>query len=268
MTTFNKKVEILVSGASFVKGHGLIQESNDPKLWVNQLSKSTFENANICNVAKVGKDNEWIFLEAMSNLIKKDYDLLIVGWAPIPRFNFHAGLELYPVDTKLDGSHDYHLNNHVTVRGKDLKKIGDGLLRIHNDHWDFLKLVKYVNALIELQVRCRKKKIVFFNCHVPFPLNFFERKNIQLPSDLSEYEQNLLSVDSRDDDEIFALYNMIHDHYDSYGTIHPDLWVNLYDPFVNLMVDQAPHSLGHPGYKSQDIFVEKLLPKFREIVLK
>jgi hypothetical protein len=267
MTIDTETFEVLVSGASFVKGYGLEYTSDDPKLWVNQLVQSTFKSAKVNNVAMVGRSNEWIFLEAMSNLIKKNYDLLIVGWAPIPRFNFHVGLELYDVMTKLDASRDYHLNNYKTVYGKDLVKIKNGLLKIHNDHWDLVKLIQYVNALIEVQVKCRKKKIVFFNCHMDVPQDFFVKKDIQLPSDLTEYEKNLLDVDARDDSEIFALYNMIHEQYDNYGTIHPELWANLYKSFVSMKIDEAPHAPQHPGYLSQDIFVKTLLPQFQEIVL-
>lgn len=263
----DKKVEVLVSGASFVAGHGLNHTSSDPKLWVNQMIHSTFKNVTINNVATVGRNNEWIFLEAIGNLIKKDYDLLIVGWAPIPRFNFHVGLELYEVSTKFQHNIDYHINGGMTIFGKDLKKIRDQLFKIHNDHWDLLNLIKYVNALIAIQVTCRKKKIIFFNCHVNLPQDFFIKKNIQLPSDLSKYEQELLSVDTRDDTEIIALYNMIHNQYDNYGNIHSELWANLYKSFMSLKIDDAPYSSDHPGYKSQDKFVEELLPKFQEIVL-
>ena len=147
----NQKLEVLVCGASFVQGRGLDHQVEDPKLWVNQLINNTFDSASINNTALVAKSNEWIFLETMSNLIKKNYDLLIVGWAPIPRFNFHVGLELYDTTTKLDLSKSAHnINNNVIVTGKQLSKIGDELLKIHNDHWDFLKLIKLQFRLFEL----------------------------------------------------------------------------------------------------------------------
>jgi hypothetical protein len=216
----------------------------------------------------VGRDNEWICLEAINNLIKNDYDLLIVGWAPIPRFNFHVGLELYDTNTKLDLSRDkYCINNDITITGKELNKIGDSLLKIHNDHWDLLKLVKYVNTLIELQVTARKKKIIFFNPHIKLSQDFFVKKEIKRPSDLSKYEQDLLSVDTRDDQEIFDLYNMIHTDYQMYGGVHSELWANLYNPFIDLQIDNAPHAAKHPGYQSQEVFVKEFLPAFQNIVL-
>lgn len=264
----NQPIEVLVSGASFVRGHGLDHDKDDPKLWVNQLVNNAFDSVSINNVAEVGRDNEWIFLEAMSNLIKKNYDLLIVGWAPIPRFNFHVGLELYDTRTKLDATKtEININNNMTITGKELSKIGDALLRLHNDHWDFLKLVKYVNSLVELQVNIRKKKIIFFNPHNDLPQDFFVKKNIKYPSELSKYEEDLLNVATRDDEEIFALYDMIHNDYQRYGGIHAELWANLYNPFINIMVDGAPHAKSHPGYQSQEIFVKEFLPAFRNIVL-
>jgi hypothetical protein len=76
---------------------------------------------------------------------------VLVAWSAIPRFNIHAGLELYPVLTRLERSVDVNVNPGVTYKASWLNQIGDNLRRIHNDHWDTLDLVKYVNVLTRCQ---------------------------------------------------------------------------------------------------------------------
>jgi hypothetical protein len=174
------------------------------------------------------------------------------------RFNFHVGLELYTVSTNLRNE-DININNNVNISGKWLSSLGDNLRKIHNDHWDILNLVKYVNVLIKLQEHTGGK-IVFVNSLGPWPDNYFQPKLINLPSDLSEYEQNLLQVDTRDDEEVFQLYKMIHDHYDSYGGIRANYWLNLYQSLRTLQIDTVSDIDNHPGYKSQEVYSQYLVP--------
>lgn len=247
----------MVVGCSFAYGAGLRLENQDPSLWVNQL----FSNADLTNVAKTGANNSWIFLETVSQLRKQRYDLVLVAWTAIPRYNFHVGLELYPVHTMLNkASVDVNLNSHVTVSGKWLTSIGDNLNKIHNDHWDLLDLVKYINTLIELQVTARGGKLVFVNSLGPWCNNYFEHKKITLPSDLDPYVQNLLEVEHRDDSDIFKLYNMIHAQYADHGGIQESYWLNLYNSLRKQQIDTASDHDLHPGYKSQTAYVEYLAP--------
>jgi hypothetical protein len=250
------KKTVLVVGCSYTQGHGLKYESADTNLWVNKFFPPC--NYQITNAARSGANNHWIFLETMSQMIKNNYDIVLVGWTSIPRFNFHVGLELYTVSTKLRNV-DVNINNNVTISGKWLNSLGDNLRKIHNDHWDLLNLVKYVNVLIKLQEHTGGK-IVFVNSLGPWSNNYFESKLINLPSDLSEYEQNLLQVDTRDDQEIFRLYKMIHNHYDSYGGIRANYWLNLYQSLRSLQIDPVSDTDDHPGYKSQEVYSQYLGP--------
>lgn len=252
----NKK--ILVVGCSYTYGHGLDTTIDDPKLWINQLCNKLLPGATITNLAKTGKNNHWIFLETMSELIKNDYDYVFVGWTEISRLNYHVGLELHTIDTMLNDSHDISIVAGETLTKKWLSGTGDRLRKIYNDHWDLLDLVKYVNTLIEIQVKCRNKKIFFINSLTNLPPNYFKKQEINLPSDLSEFEQNLLSTNLRDDTEIFALYDMIHRHYNEYGGINEDYWLNLYESLGALRIDVISKTDDHPGYLSQDIFVKYL----------
>lgn len=256
----NSKKKVLVVGCSFTCGTGLKLERCDPALWVNQL----FFDADITNVAKAGANNQWIFLETISQLLTQSYDIVLVAWSAIPRYNFHVGLELHPVETMLADC-DVNLNSKVTISGKWLKSIGKNLNKIHNDHWDLLALVKYVNSLIELQVNTRNQKLIFVNALGPWCNNYFLQKKIQLPSDLDQYEQELLEIANRDDQDIFALYDMIHLQYRKYGGIHEHNWLNLYNSLSAQKVDVASSSDRHPGYASQAAYVKYLAPMLQKI---
>ncbi len=253
--------KILVSGCSFANGSGLPGEHSNPRIWPIQLANK-LQSKELNNVSKSGANNHWIFLETVSELIKNEYDLVLVQWSAIPRYKFKVGLELYTVDSMLD--RDINLVGKQTVSKKWLSEIKERLLRIHNDHWDILDLVKYVNVLIEIQVQCRKKQIFFVNGLGPWSDQYFVKKQIQLPGDLDSYTYNLLQVDQRDDDEVFQLYDMIHDHYQQFGGIQEQHWLNLYQSQMSTKIDTVSREDRHPGYQSQDVFAEEYYCKILE----
>jgi hypothetical protein len=251
------EIKVLVVGCSMTYGHGLVHESSDPDLWVNRIFPQ--EKYIVTNLSKSGHNNHWIFLETMSSLLTETYDIVLVGWSAIPRFNFYVGLELYSAQTML-ADKDINLNNNITISGKWLKSIGNNLKKIHNDHWDFLDLIKYINTLILIQEKKNNGQIFFVNTLGPWPNNYFTKKEINLPSDLTPFEQNLLQVDTRDDDEIFQLYDMIHKHYRTYGGICEDHWLNLYSSLRSMQIDNVSDTDPHPGYQSQKAFEQYLTP--------
>jgi len=251
---------VLVVGCSLTYGAGLPQQVNSPKLWVNQICSGL----HIDNRARIGANNQWIFLEAMTALREHKYDLAIIGWSVIPRYNFHVGLETYTVETKLNEDFDININNHPTFTSRWLRDTGDRLRSMHNDHWDILNIVKYVNTLIELQETCRNSRVLFVNTASPWSNRYFEKTVVQLPSDLDPYVQSLLQVTTRDDNEIFALYNMIHEHYARYGGIQEQHWLNLYQSLTSMQVDQISNKDPHPGIQSQDVFAQYLAPILKD----
>lgn len=260
----SKENNILVAGCSFTKGFGFDLEDKDPDLWVNKL----FDGMGyVNNIATTGLNNESIFHAVSAELLQKDYDIVLVCWSAIPRYNFDIGLECYYTKT-IPGSHTINIHPGKVFTKQKLKKIHDQLLELHNDHWDILKMVQYVNILISLQVKLKNKKIYFVNGIGPWSNDFFTRqKDWDYPNeidDLDDYTKFLLFVETRDDDEIKILYNKIHDGYQFAGGIQESYWLNLYDSLDNLKVDTAPLSNYHPGYKSQEIFVNKFKKQLME----
>lgn len=251
-------MKILAAGCSFTKGMGLDLQQHDPRLWVNQL----LHGHSVTNLAKGGRNNNWIFLATMSALITDRYDLVLVGWTSIPRYCVHVGLETWSVHTMLRQSVDINLHGKIKFTGRWLDQLGSDLDKIHNDHWDLLDLVKYVNVLAEIQ-HSRGSKIIFVNSLGPWSSGFFDRKIWQTPDQLSAYEQDLLDVQNRSDDQVHELYDMIHTQYDQYGGIRPDLWLNLNQSLRSMQVDQVSLTDQHPGYQSQDEFVRQLGPQLQ-----
>lgn len=245
----------LIVGCSYAKGYGLPGEEKNPELWSNRLFDS---GTYVKNLSRSGANNDWIFLETVGALLKNHYDVVVVSWTVIPRFNFTVGLELYSTYSMLD-----HFSNDVNIVGKQtfkqdwMKDIGDKLRIIHNDHWDILKLVKYINVLIEIQ-NSRQQAIFFVNALLPWPVDFFNHKLVTLPSDLNSYTQKILDVDRRDDPESLALYNMIHDQYRQFGGIKENHWLNLYQNLLSMTVDMVSKDNKHPGIKSQAVFAAYL----------
>jgi hypothetical protein len=258
MTKFNK---ILLVGCSFSNGSGLPREHNNSRIWANQLT-AKLGACTINNVSRTGANNHWIFLETISALIKDRYDLVLVEWSAIPRYRFKVGLELYSVDSLLD--RDVNLVGGETITAKWLSEIKNRLLRIHNDHWDILDLVKYVNTLIELQTKLAQGKIFFINGLGPWSDQYFAKKQIYVPSDLDEYTHNLLHATDRCDDEIFQLYNMIHNNYAAYGGIQEKYWLNLYQSQQSLKIDVVSTVDLHPGYNSQDLYADYFYQQIQE----
>jgi hypothetical protein len=228
-------MKILACGCSFTKGHGLKYENNDPCLWINQLLDRLGGDLN--NISNHGYNNRTIFLETLHELSYNNYDLVVVAWSVLPRWNLNLGFELYSTFSHLA---QYPVNtNQKNFSVAWQKELKNKLLEGHNDHWHLLEMIKYVNILVNLQKNLKKQKIVFVNTFGPWTDNFFTKKNISLPNELTEYEQDLLNVETRDDSEIFALYNLMHKQYLDAGGVQEQQWLNLYNSFKKLQVDNA-----------------------------
>ena len=246
---------MLTCGCSLTAGIGLEFQKNDPTLWINQLSNKL--GYNLTNISEGGKNNDWIFVETMLDLAKHKYDAVVVAWSLLPRINIDLGLELYVTGSRLKGVHTIKTNE-KTFSKKWQQDAGDKLLEAYSYHWDFLKLVKYVNIL-----KSQHKHIYFVNTFGPWSDNFFTKIDARLPDDLDEFTQDLLNVKTRDDIEIFQLYDMIHKQYDNAGGISSDRWLNLYDSFEKNELDKANDN-SHPGYLSNNRYTEMLYPILKE----
>lgn len=249
--------KILIVGCSMSAGTGFDLGLESPDIWPNLLCKRLAPEAELTNLSSTGVNNHWIANEAASAIRRCQYDLVLVAWTNIPKYNIPIGLETYSVHSRLWDT-EINLNNNVTVSIEWLRELGDRLRRYHKDHWDILDLIKYVNNLAFMQDSRQANSIFFINALGPWPVDYFKRKSWQVPSELDSYTQNMLQVDTRDDDEIRRLYNMIHDQYDHYGGILEGRWLNLYNNFRITAVDQVTDTNKHPGPRSQIVYADMI----------
>jgi hypothetical protein len=250
---------ILFNGCSFTKGTGLTDENLDPKLWTNQLAHNVFDNPVITNLSEAGRNNHWIFIETMSELLSNTYDVVIVGWTGTNRLNFNIGLELYNTLSRLSTNDtlDINLSSSQTISAKWLAGIGESIQKVQNPHWGILDLIKYINILHNYQVTQRKSKIFFVNSLCHWSNDYFTLMDYTRPSELGDFYNEVLEIDNRDDAEIKQLYTMIHQQYSTYGGIQSNQWLNLYDSLFNKKIDCALDGI-HPGYASQDLYTDYL----------
>ena len=256
----------LVVGCSLTSGYKMtdgLDDPDHPRLWSNQLL-SKLDDFEIINRSKIGANNYWIFMEAMSALTQDHYDLVLIPWTCLGRIFLPVGLELYNTYTNIANGLDINLVNGTILPGKWLRDVGDRLRSFSNLHWDILDIVQYVNILIRIQ-QLKKSKICFVDLGLQWSPGYFEKKSIFKPSELSKFEQHILEVEQRDDAETVDLYHMIHNQYQECGNIQSDNWLNLYQSHESWRVDNMPPpNDDHPGWLSQDVLAQCLWPALNE----
>jgi hypothetical protein len=253
---------ILVSGASVSAGQGLKDGKADSSLWINQLINSCLPNSTVTNISVRGYDNKEIFIDTAIELLATQYTHTFVCWQSIPRSNIKLGLETYRTSIGLISPvavNDIDLVAGQKVLGKHFDSARKNILKHYNYHWDLVDLVSYTNILINL-ARMAQSNIYFINYSLPWSDRYFDKINWEIPSELDLFTQEILSVDLRNDAEIRQLYDMIHDHYTTHGSIKEHNWLNLYDPLHNHQIDKVSDSDHHPGVLSQNIFFDLLKP--------
>ena len=243
----------LFLGCSYAAGWGFPGEKLHSELWTNQL----FPGHQVVNLAWHGADNDSIFHEACKNIRLVHYDQIVVAWTAVPRYRFQFGLELYDTGTSLLNT-PVRLVNKEVVDGKFLQETGDRIRRYHNDHWEILKVVQYVNIILELARYHQQGEVWFVNSLLPWCGDYFNKKHISKPNELDPYVQKMLQVDRRDDPEIFDLYSKIHRDYAAHGSINQSTWLNLYSSLDSMKIDTVAQDDHHPGTASQQVFVNKL----------
>jgi len=265
-------IEILFSGCSFFAGTGLPKEKGNYDQVCNVFCSEYFHDLyNITNIAKSGNSNLSIHLSVVQAMSQKHYDYVFVGWTTYPRYNYRLGFETYEFGIRknltsgagrLVIAHQDH-NSHIMKYSKKwFEDFGKKYSLLHQDPWEIVSLLEYIDVLTDLSDQL-KTKIYFVNNLCPWDIDFFERKDNFLPNELTDYTQKLLDTITRDDNEIFKLYHMMHDAFDQAGGIKKQKWLNLYNSFFNMQVDCG--SDHHPGIKSQNNFGKYLAQQLNNL---
>lgn len=277
----NKKV--IFAGCSFTSGAGwhpsdkMIEIRNHPDLWVTLCHKNIpqLKDLDCVNAGQGGASNTEIFVNCVQSLATYAGDIvyLICQWTAMPRYNFRAGFELWPLQNEhleIDhleggrGNHDLYLHNNSNIPRQYLDDLLDRLLVLHHLHGEISKLVRYTNIL---NILCKSMgiKIIHINGLCPWDDQYFTKLNNVLPEDYTPFtKEHILDIRNRDDDEILKLYNQAHDEYQNLGGIDPGQWVNLYSPFKNFIID-TNYDNRHPGIKSNQIYFSQVSDYFNQI---
>ena len=247
-------------GCSFTSGKGFELEQQEPNLWVNLLHKNipAIAKTKLVNKGRSGASNSDTFQLAVDNILTHRPEYAFVQWTSGPRYNVVLGVETYSASQYFghDGevfAHNLHNENYTLSY---LANIRDRFLSLHHPHGDILKVVEYTNILTKL-AETTGTKLFFINGICPWDDHFFDQLSDCLPSNYTPYTQKILDTETRDDDEIFALYNKIHSEYTQAGGIDQSRWLNLYNSLSKNKIDTNNDGT-HPGIKSNQAFFDFL----------
>lgn len=254
----------LFSGCSFTAGTGFSEEKNEPGLWVNLLHSQMFSHTTKLNVSKSGASNAVIFQDTVKNLLTHQVEYAIVQWTSTARFNIELGFELYDTFQSFIPNgpcRDHNLNN-INYSAQYLNSIRDRFTALAHDCYEIRNLVEYVNTIIAL-AQITNTRIFFVNGLGGWDKNFFDRKTNVLPNQHTEYTQQLLNSQTRDDEEVYKLYEKMHNKYDELGGINESSWLNLYDSMRYYQTDTNNDKM-HPGIDSNRQYCELFSNSIRE----
>lgn len=244
------------AGCSYTAGNGFALERNEPRLWVNQIHNNLFSHTTKLNVSRGGRSNAGIFQDTVNALLSYPAKYAIVEWTSMPRYELELGFELYPTGQVFlpNGPCRDQILNDIKYPKEYLNSIRDRFTSLAHDCYEILNLVKYVNSIVKL-AKINNTKVFFVNACCPWDIGFFNKKTNVLPADYTAYTQQLLNASTRDDVEVFQLYDKLHDNFMQAGGVHESLWLNLYHSMVHFQID-VNSDQAHPGVESNDRFAE------------
>lgn len=268
-------MKAVFTGCSFTAGNGWIDIEDSagiacrehPDLWVN-LCHSESPELNDLELVNLGQShgasNIEIFRSTVSAIANYGSDIkyLFVQWTAMPRYNFNAGLETWNTSLKMqrDGRgrgvlHDINLNTGESWSKDYLDDLLGRFLVLHHLHYEILNVVEYANSIAGLCDRLGIK-VFFINGLCPWDDNYFaklEGPSVQPENYTIFTKESILNIQSRNDKDIFKLYNQIHTDYATAGNIKSNLWINLYNSFQNSQID-TNFDRRHPGKLSNQLF--------------
>jgi hypothetical protein len=245
--------QILVSGCSMSYGTGFPLEKNEPTLWPNRLA--TLLGAEVTNVSVPGHDNQGIFISAVSELLTKKYDLILIQLSGFDRMMLSPNMNTRLSMTNLTGTHLYKIlsNMHVSQFSQDqLLLFMKVLLELNGKYEHWQRLFRVIYSL--QQLKKQGYNIFIINGLFNWDSDFFTNKD-------SKYAKKILNYDSLPDTDIEAGLEQIQKQVKE---IDLSLWINPFKNFAKLAIDRAPID-NHPGSKSHEIYTNLILNKLTSL---
>jgi hypothetical protein len=266
--------KIIFAGCSYTAGNGWAQLSPDesmttevkdsPHLWVNLVHNNieVFKELELINIGKGGVSNTDIFTNTMRAMSEhgNSIDTFVCQWTSMPRYNWNVGFELWDTSENIPNPGVKPRKHHVNLNRGDhwpreyVDDLVNRLRVMHHLHWEILKVVDYSNIIQKLVANIGINRVYFVNGLCPWDKDYFVRLQNVLPENFTEFTKTeILNIKTRDDEDIHALYNLAHDHYQEKGGIDTTTWINLYQSFYSITTDYNYDRL-HPGIESNLMF--------------
>jgi hypothetical protein len=216
-------------------------------------------NTQLINCGKGGGSNADIFEISVRNILNFSPSFVFVAWTSYPRYSVLLNAETYDATQNIipnSPCRDHNLNN-IRYSASYLNRIRDRLTTLDHPHNGISHIVRYTNSLLKL-CDLKKCKIFFINSLCDWDYNYFNKiSDCELPSTHTPHTQKILNYQTRDDSEIYKLYDLIHTDYESYGGIQEAHWLNLYSSLKSNQFDVNADGM-HPGYESNQLYSEFL----------
>ena len=258
-------MNILLSGCSFSAGTGLTKpfvnefgvpqynECKDSKdLWINQLHRKYYPDSKLDNISRGGNSNLRIFQMATTALLSKNYKVAFIQWTSFMRHEWSIGFETWNTTFRSTlGSktgRSINLHNNVSYDNKLIQNKFDKFFILEHQHYRIVQIIEYMNILCKI-ARLTGTELYFINGLCWWDQDYFIKINYTLPSDTTEFTQELLDLPNHSDDEFAELYNKMHNEYIFAGGIHEDKWLNLYNSMYDNRIDRGTDG-NHPGTSS------------------
>jgi len=262
--------KVVFTGCSFTAGNGWatanpkesakIEVKDHPDLWVNlcHCNIDDLKNLELINLAQGGASNTDIFENTVKSIATHGNQIsyLFCQWTAMPRYNFRVGFELWNTNESLQNSSlrspgGVNLNRGDSWSREYLNDLLDRLLVLHHLHGEIVKVVGYTSIISQL---CKKFNIAcgFINGLCPWDQDYFVRLNTDTvkPEQFTKFTKtDILNIETRDDQDIYNLYNQAHNEYELAGGIDPANWINLYNSMISTQTDYNNDNI-HPGKHS------------------
>lgn len=274
--------KVIFAGCSYTAGNGwvnlpadqsLAKECKDsPYLWVNLCHKTIprIRDLELVNIGRGSASNTDIFENSVRSIssLADEIDIMVCQWTSVPRYNFYTGFELWNMSESLQSTevrkHDIILSKGDHWPREYIRDLLDRLRVMHHLHWDIVKIIDYSATLSKLAKQIGFD-IFFVNGMCPWDTDYFTRLRNVDPEQYTPFtKKEILNIDSRDDQSIFKLYNLAHDHYQEAGGLDAKQWINLYGSFANKKID-TNFDLMHPGEKSNVLYCNLMKDKLAQI---
>lgn len=260
--------KVLFAGCSFTSGAGFAREKDEPGLWVNLLHQhhGSLRPLSLINAARNGRSNAGIFQDAVWHLARDRYQYAFVAWTSMPRYELELGLETY--DTRQcfipnAPTRDHNLND-ITYSKQYLDSVRDRFTSLVHVHGEIRDLVYYVNALVHL-AGLQGTKIFFINAICPWDRDYFKQLDGVMPNETTQFTQQIIKLDNRDNNEFFSIYKKMHAEYSIAGGIQSSNWLNLYNSLRRARIDTNDDGR-HPGLESNLHYFKNLNQALQQMI--